>query len=40
VKVDNIVDFTPQPSFSDRLARQLGVAAATTLSAQLNMQLK
>ncbi|MGL4995264.1 MAG: S49 family peptidase [Deefgea sp.] len=40
VKVDNIVDFTPQPSFSDRIARQLGVAAATTLSSQLNMQLK
>ena len=40
VKVENIVDFTPQPTYADRLARQLGVAAATTLSSQLQMQLK
>lgn len=40
VKVDNIVDFTPQPSFSDRLARQLGVAAANTLSSHFQMQIK
>ncbi|QLI80908.1 S49 family peptidase [Chitinibacter fontanus] len=40
VKVENIVDFTPQPSYADRLARQLGVAAATTLGAKMNWQLK
>ncbi|WP_410497399.1 S49 family peptidase [Chitinibacter sp. S2-10] len=40
VKVDNVVDFTPQPSYADRLARQLGVAAATTLGAKLDIRLK
>ncbi|QZA82059.1 S49 family peptidase [Deefgea piscis] len=40
VKVDNIVDFTPQPTYADRLARQLGVAAATTFSSHLGLQIK
>ncbi|WP_348944059.1 S49 family peptidase [Chitinibacter sp. FCG-7] len=40
VKVDNVVDFTPQPTYADRLARQLGVAVATTLGAKMEWQLK
>jgi protease-4 len=40
VKVDNVVDFTPQPSYADKLARQLGVAAATTLGSKMGFQLK
>lgn len=40
VKVENVVDFTPQPSYADRLARQLGVAAATTLGAKMSWQFK
>ncbi|QLG89765.1 S49 family peptidase [Chitinibacter bivalviorum] len=40
VKVPNVVDFTPQPSYADRLARQLGVAAATTLGAKMEFHLK
>lgn len=40
VKVENIVDFTPQPSYADRLARQLGVAVASSLTAKMEWQLK
>lgn len=40
VKVENVVDFTPQPSWADRVARQVGVAAATRLGAELGLQLK
>lgn len=40
VKVEKLVDFTPQASFADRIARQIGVSAATHLSSQLQFQLR
>ena len=40
VKVDNIVDFTPKPGWADRVARQIGVSAATRLGAEFGLQLK
>lgn len=40
VKVDNVVDFTPKPGWADRVARQIGVSAATRLGAELGLQLK
>ncbi len=40
VKVENIVDFTTKPTWADRVARQIGVAAATKLGAELGLRLK
>lgn len=40
VKVDNIVDFSTKPNWADRVARQIGVAAATKLGTELNLKLK
>ncbi|MBS1157051.1 MAG: family peptidase [Proteobacteria bacterium] len=40
VKVENLVDFTTKPSWADRVARQIGVAAATKLGSELKLQLK
>ncbi|WP_028449619.1 S49 family peptidase [Chitinibacter tainanensis] len=40
VKAENVVDFTPQPSYADRLARQFGVTMANTLGSKLSLQLK
>ncbi|MBE9608558.1 S49 family peptidase [Chitinilyticum piscinae] len=40
IKVEKLVDFTPQDSLADRLARQIGVSAATQLSTHLQPQLR
>ncbi len=40
VKVDELLDFTSKPSWTDRVARQIGAAAADKISAKLDMQLK
>ncbi|WP_028456568.1 S49 family peptidase [Chitinilyticum litopenaei] len=40
VKVEKLVDFTPQASFADRIARQIGVSAANHLGTQLQFQLR
>ncbi|MDW5417284.1 MULTISPECIES: S49 family peptidase [unclassified Iodobacter] len=40
VKAKDIVDFTPRPSYADRLARQIGVTAANKLVSEFNLQLK
>ncbi|HSC81520.1 MAG TPA: S49 family peptidase [Chitinolyticbacter sp.] len=40
VKAEDIVDFTPQPDYLDRLAKRVGVAAASTLGARLDAQLR
>lgn len=40
VKVENIIDFTPKPTWADRVARQIGVAAATRLGAEFDLRLK
>lgn len=40
VKVEDIVDFTSKPSWTDRVARQIGAAAADKVAAKLDMQLK
>jgi protease IV len=40
VKAKDIVDFTPRPSYADRLARQIGVSAANKLVSEFNLQLK
>ncbi|AMC33665.1 S49 family peptidase [Janthinobacterium sp. B9-8] len=40
VKAKEIVDFTPRPSYADRLARQIGVSAANKLVSEFNLQLK
>ncbi|QBC44989.1 S49 family peptidase [Iodobacter fluviatilis] len=40
VKAKDIVDFTPRPSYADRLARQIGVSAANKLVSEFNLQLR
>lgn len=40
VKVEEIVDFTSKPSWTDRVARQIGAAAADRISAKLDIQLR
>ncbi len=40
VKQENIVDFTPKPSWADRVARQIGVGAAAKLGAELNLKMR
>ena len=40
VKVEDIVEFTAKPSWSERVARQIGAAAADTLAARLDLRLK
>jgi protease-4 len=40
VKVEDIVEFTTKPSWSERVARQIGAAAADTLAARMDLRLK
>ncbi|GAA5787358.1 peptidase [Chitiniphilus shinanonensis] len=40
VKAEDVVDFTPQPDYLDRLAKRVGVAAASTLGSRLDLQLR
>ncbi len=40
IKVENIVDFTSEPNWADRVARQIGVAAATKLGAEFGLRLR
>ncbi|UXY14993.1 S49 family peptidase [Chitiniphilus purpureus] len=40
VKAEDVVDFTPQPDYLDRLAKRVGVAAAAHLGARLDLNLR
>ncbi|WP_148716614.1 S49 family peptidase [Chitinolyticbacter meiyuanensis] len=40
IKAEDVVDFTPQPDYLDRLAKRVGVAAASSLGARLEAQLR
>lgn len=40
IKEKNLVDFSSKPNWADRVARQIGASAATTLGAQLQLNMR